>query len=66
MTSARRSESLALTWSNVDMDAQTAYLPETKTDGHASSLSVAPWSTGCANCRGNLASGAPEQQANDR
>jgi len=30
MTGARRSESLSLLWSNVDLDAQTAFLPETK------------------------------------
>ncbi len=30
MTGARRSETLDLLWSNVDLDAQTAYLPETK------------------------------------
>lgn len=30
MTGARRSESLSLLWSNVDLDRQTAYLPETK------------------------------------
>lgn len=37
MTGARRSESLTLTWSNVDLDAQTAYLPETK-NGRARKL----------------------------
>jgi integrase len=30
MTGARRTEALTLTWLNVDLDAQTAYLPETK------------------------------------
>lgn len=30
MTGARRSESLSLLWSNVDLEAQTAFLPETK------------------------------------
>ncbi|AJX33777.1 site-specific integrase [Burkholderia oklahomensis] len=30
MTGARRSETLTLTWANVDLDAQTAFLPETK------------------------------------
>lgn len=30
MTGARRSESLSLRWSNVDLEAQTAFLPETK------------------------------------
>lgn len=30
MTAARRSETLSLTWSNVHLDAQTAFLPETK------------------------------------
>ncbi|XLZ72871.1 site-specific integrase [Massilia sp. SR12] len=30
MTGARRSESLSLRWPNVDLEAQTAYLPETK------------------------------------
>ncbi|QGZ62977.1 tyrosine-type recombinase/integrase [Paraburkholderia acidisoli] len=30
MTAARRSETLTLTWSNVDLAAQIAYLPETK------------------------------------
>lgn len=30
MTGARRSESLTLRWSNVDLEAQTAFLPETK------------------------------------
>jgi integrase len=30
MTGARRGESMSLLWSNVDLDAQTAFLPETK------------------------------------
>ena len=30
MTGARRSESLSLTWDNIDFDNQTAFLPETK------------------------------------
>lgn len=30
MTGARRGESLSLLWANVDLDAQTAFLPETK------------------------------------
>jgi hypothetical protein len=30
MTGARRGESLSLLWSNVDLEAQTAFLPETK------------------------------------
>jgi integrase len=30
MTGARRSETLTLTWSNVDLESQTAFLPETK------------------------------------
>lgn len=30
MTAARRAETLALTWDNVDLEAQTAFLPETK------------------------------------
>ena len=30
MTGARRGESLALAWANVDLEAQTAFLPETK------------------------------------
>ena len=30
MTAARRGETLDLLWSNVDLDAQTAYLPKTK------------------------------------
>lgn len=30
MTGARRSETLTLTWSNVDLDEKTAFLPETK------------------------------------
>lgn len=37
MTGARRSETLTLTWSNVNLDAQTAYLPETK-NGRARKL----------------------------
>lgn len=39
MTGARRSESLTLTWSNLDLDAQTAYLPETK-NGRARKLAL--------------------------
>jgi integrase len=30
MTGARRSETLTLTWSNIDLESQTAFLPETK------------------------------------
>lgn len=30
MTGARRGETLALTWANVDLDEQTAFLPDTK------------------------------------
>lgn len=37
MTGARRSETLTLTWSNVNLDDQTAYLPETK-NGRARKL----------------------------
>jgi integrase len=37
MTGARRSETLTLTWSNVNLDTQTAYLPETK-NGRARKL----------------------------
>lgn len=37
MTGARRSETLTLTWSNVSLDTQTAYLPETK-NGRARKL----------------------------
>lgn len=37
MTGARRSETLTLTWSNVNLDSQTAYLPETK-NGRARKL----------------------------
>ncbi|WP_322035234.1 site-specific integrase [Burkholderia cenocepacia] len=39
MTGARRSETLTLTWSNVDLDIQTAYLPETK-NGRARKLAL--------------------------
>jgi len=39
MTAARRSESLTLTWSNIDLDTQTAFLPETK-NGQARKLSL--------------------------
>jgi integrase len=39
MTAARRGETLNLTWSNVDLDAQTAFLPETK-NGRPRSLSL--------------------------
>ncbi|WP_345811821.1 site-specific integrase [Paraburkholderia sp. PREW-6R] len=39
MTAARRSETLTLTWSNVDLEAQTAYLPETK-NGRARKLAL--------------------------
>lgn len=39
MTAARRSETLTLTWSNVDLAAQTAYLPETK-NGRARKLAL--------------------------
>jgi len=37
MTGARRSETLTLTWSNVNLETQTAYLPETK-NGRARKL----------------------------
>lgn len=37
MTGARRSETLTLTWGNVNLEAQTAYLPETK-NGRARKL----------------------------
>jgi len=37
MTGARRSETLTLTWPNVNLDEQTAYLPETK-NGRARKL----------------------------
>lgn len=37
MTGARRSETLTLTWSNVSLDEQTGYLPETK-NGRARKL----------------------------
>ncbi|WP_346380655.1 site-specific integrase [Acidithiobacillus sp.] len=37
MTGARRSETLTLTWANVDLETQTAYLPETK-NGRARKL----------------------------
>ena len=37
MTGARRGETLALNWSNVNLDTQTAYLPETK-NGRARKL----------------------------
>jgi integrase len=37
MTGARRSETLTLAWSKLDLDAQTAYLPETK-NGRARKL----------------------------
>jgi hypothetical protein len=39
MTAARRSETLTLTWANVDLEAQTAYLPETK-NGRARKLAL--------------------------
>ena len=39
MTGARRSETLTLTWANVDLEAQTAHLPETK-NGRARKLSL--------------------------
>ncbi|MFC4523246.1 site-specific integrase [Cupriavidus pinatubonensis] len=39
MTGARRSETLTLTWSNVDLETQTAYLPETK-NGRARKLAL--------------------------
>lgn len=39
MTGARRSETLTLTWSNIDLDTQTAFLPETK-NGRARKLSL--------------------------
>jgi len=39
MTAARRSETLTLTWANVDLDGQTAYLPETK-NGRARKLAL--------------------------
>jgi integrase len=39
MTGARRSEALSLTWSNVSLDTQTAYLPETK-NGRARKLAL--------------------------
>lgn len=37
MTGARRSEALSLTWEHVDLEAQTAFLPETK-NGRARKL----------------------------
>lgn len=64
MTGARRSESLSLRWSNVDLEAQTAFLPETKngrprnppskasTTLHAGRYANAAGSTVCLN-RGN-------------
>jgi integrase len=39
MTAARRSETLNLTWDRVDLEAQTAYLPETK-NGRPRTLSL--------------------------
>ncbi|MEX3944824.1 tyrosine-type recombinase/integrase [Paraburkholderia sp. BR10937] len=39
MTAARRGEALNLIWSNVDLDAQTALLPETK-NGRSRTLSL--------------------------
>jgi integrase len=39
MTGARRSETLTLKWSNVDLETQTAYLPETK-NGRARKLAL--------------------------
>jgi integrase len=39
MTGARRSEALNLTWSRLDLDTQTALLPETK-NGRARKLSI--------------------------
>jgi len=39
MTGARRSETLTLTWSNIDLDTQTALLPETK-NGRTRKLSL--------------------------
>jgi integrase len=39
MTGARRGETLALTWAHVDLDTQTAYLPETK-NGRARKLPI--------------------------
>ncbi|ARL23942.1 site-specific integrase [Burkholderia pseudomallei] len=39
MTAARRGESLNLIWANVDLDAQTALLPETK-NGRSRTLSL--------------------------
>ena len=37
MTAARRGEALSLTWANVDLEAQTAFLPDTK-NGRARKL----------------------------
>ncbi|PLK49850.1 site-specific integrase [Uliginosibacterium sp. TH139] len=37
MTAARRGETLSLTWANVDLEAQTAFLPDTK-NGRARKL----------------------------
>lgn len=39
MTGARRSETLSLTWANLDLDMQTAFLPETK-NGRSRKLSL--------------------------
>lgn len=39
MTGARRGETLSLTWANVDLDEQTAFLPETK-NGRSRKLSL--------------------------
>lgn len=50
MTGARRSETLTLTWSNINLDAQHA-CRRRKMAAHASSLCVATWWRCCTNCR---------------